>query len=167
MFLDILSGAYPDTSTLTSSTPTTATLLSPPSSKVGYLNGGSKDANELSKRISCTLARHGIDESQNKRNSYVDNSSYSSNMGTGGKDNSSYNNYSNGDSYSSLSWRRKLDDDTSRSVFPSQGSGKPSDSSENPEGFGDIFENTIVIVFELISLKKDYEFFFYKTISRL
>jgi hypothetical protein len=61
------------------------------------------------------LARHGIDESQNKRNSYVDNSSYSSNMGTGAKDNSSYNNYSNGDySSNSLSWRRKLDEDTSR-----------------------------------------------------
>jgi hypothetical protein len=78
--------------------------------KPGYQNGTS----ELSKRISSTLARHGVEESANKRNSYVDN--YSASMGTGGKDNSSSyssnNNFSNGGDYSSnsLSWRRKLDE---------------------------------------------------------
>lgn len=56
-------------------------LLTPPSSsatsqtpKSKFSNGGSLAASELTKRISNTLAKHGIDESKtsNKRNSYVD-----------------------------------------------------------------------------------------------
>lgn len=50
----------PATTSTTSTTTTTA--------KSSYQN----DPSELSKRISNTLARHGIDETANKRNSYID-----------------------------------------------------------------------------------------------
>ena len=116
------SGLLPDPSSLTSTSASSTTTAKP-----GYASAGSLAASELSKRISSTLARHGIEEPANKRNSYVDN--YSSNMGTGGKENSgSYklgnssnnsNNYSNGDYTSnSMSWRRKLDEDSSTSSTP-------------------------------------------------
>jgi len=41
-------------------------------SKPKFSNGGSLAASELTKRISNTLAKHGIEETTNKRNSYVD-----------------------------------------------------------------------------------------------
>jgi len=64
------------------------------------------------------LERYGIKKScvtlnaGSKRNSYLDNyPNYSSNMGTGGKDNGY--SYSNGDySSNSMSWRRKLNEDS-------------------------------------------------------
>jgi hypothetical protein len=68
-------------------------------SQAGSLAGKSSSlqdsTSELSKRISSTLARHGIDETA-KRNSYVD--TYAANMGTGGKDSSKLSSgYSNGE----------------------------------------------------------------------
>ena len=76
---------------------------------------------DISKRISNTLAKHGIEEQPSKRNSYLDSypssNSYSRDMGTGGKDNGySYSNGGGDYASNSMSWRRKLNEDSENYV---------------------------------------------------